>query len=676
MKLCLNMIVKNESGRIERALASVVQFIEGAVIVDTGSTDGTQALIEKFFEAHKLPVYVESAPFENWSQARNEALVSARRLAPTMDADYILLMDADMEIVVKDVSVFLAPRDGASYDLYQEAGSLKYQNRRLVHAAVSGQYRGVTHEYLDIPTAGCITPDVAYFVDHADGANRPDKYKRDIRLLLKDLKGDPNNARSMFYLANSYRDAGQPVRASLWYQRRVEAGGWDEEVWQAEVYLAHCYKDMNREGDFIRTLLSAYNRRPTRAEPMYDLARYYRDKGMNAPALACAEAVAHLPPSTDALFVNDWVYQAGIKEELSINAFYVPGKMAKGFDVTEKLSLQAGPYGGARELARSNLWHYIRPLSDHIGSFEWKKIDFTPPVDWVAMNPSVTLCNDALYCNVRCVNYRIDEHGRYLIKATDGTANDANPINTRNFVVRLDETYWNQPLKQWEVLPPPELPCEFKAVIGFEDMRIFAMRNDTQPAWTDAGLWSSATVRQIHPDGNCEQVLTKLKWYDETHLIHTDEHRMLRTPRSTEKNWAPLPRGNKVDFMWRPGELVNSDGETIVKHAHPLATDHISGSSQLIRWMGQYLLGITHEARTIPGSHLRWYYHRFAKYAANGALISLSKPFFFNEKGIEFCAGMCWHSDGTHVMISYGFKDEEARIARVHYMDLGEFLCQ
>ena len=44
------MIVKNESKVIERCLGSVKDFINYWVIVDTGSTDGTQQIIKNFMK--------------------------------------------------------------------------------------------------------------------------------------------------------------------------------------------------------------------------------------------------------------------------------------------------------------------------------------------------------------------------------------------------------------------------------------------------------------------------------------------------------------------------------------------------------------------------------------------------------------------------------------------------
>jgi hypothetical protein len=45
----------------------------------------------------------------------------------------------------------------------------------------------------------------------------------------------------------------------------------------------------------------------------------------------------------------------------------------------------------------------------------------------------------------------------------------------------------------------------------------------------------------------------------------------------------------------------------------------------------------------------------------------MSLPFCFNERVIEFCNGLCWHPEKplTELVLSYGFKDCEARVATV-----------
>ena len=50
-KLCLNMIVKNESKIIRRLFDSVSKIIDSYCICDTGSTDGTPEIIQAYFES-------------------------------------------------------------------------------------------------------------------------------------------------------------------------------------------------------------------------------------------------------------------------------------------------------------------------------------------------------------------------------------------------------------------------------------------------------------------------------------------------------------------------------------------------------------------------------------------------------------------------------------------------
>src|SRR5579864_9670206 len=206
--LCLNMIVRNERESLERCLVSAAPYVSCWVIGDTGSTDGTPEFIRSFFAARKIPGELHHFPFVDFAQGRNEALDRAR--ASPLLFDYLLLVDADMELLV-DAPDFLRNLTSVAYFVRQR-GDITYRNIRLLRPGVHAIYRGVTHEFLAVDSGETSKLNDISLLDHATGSNRKDKYRRDIRLLTEALpvERDPVMiARYMFYLANTLRDCGQ-----------------------------------------------------------------------------------------------------------------------------------------------------------------------------------------------------------------------------------------------------------------------------------------------------------------------------------------------------------------------------------------------------------------------------------------------------------------------------------
>ena len=268
--------------------------------------------------------------FLNFAQARNVALIAAQ--ASQLDFDYLLLSDADMELVVEDPAWIKKLNGGPAYDVKQVAGSLVYWNRRLLSRSAGGRYECPTHEYLDVPTAGTLNG--IWFRDYADGACRPGKLERDVILLEEALRTETRPGlieRIHFYLAQSYLDLGNWAKAAEHYKIRTGLGGFGEERWYAQMQYAKCLGQLGDEPGFLREMLRAYQMRPHRAEVLYELAKNFRERGENYSSLLFSDAGMQLPyPATDTLFLNKWVYSDGLKEEFSICAYYDERKRSRG----------------------------------------------------------------------------------------------------------------------------------------------------------------------------------------------------------------------------------------------------------------------------------------------------------------------------------------------------------
>ena len=335
-RLCLNMIVKNETAVLPRCLASVRPFIHYWVIVDTGSTDGTQDLLRR--ELAGIPGELHERPWKDFGTNRTEALELARN-----KADYILIMDADEVLEVPpgfqmpalSADMYMIPhRHGLSPELGWHLGT-------LVKASLPWWYRGVLHEVIDCRAEYKSEPlDGVVVWGHFDSARNTDpiaKYRRDAEVLEKALETEPDNARYVFYFAQSLKDSNQLERAVEAYERRVALGGWGEEVYYSLLMVASLGGRLG--WDWSRQLdayLRAYNGRPTRAEALCYCATHYRSTQEWALAELFAGAAASIPRPPDVLFIDESVYAWRALDELSIAAYYT-GKRRESRALTVRL---------------------------------------------------------------------------------------------------------------------------------------------------------------------------------------------------------------------------------------------------------------------------------------------------------------------------------------------------
>lgn len=312
--ICLNMIVRNEAAVIGRCLASVLPVIDYWVICDTGSTDGTPAVIAAALAS--VPGELHHHEWVNFGVNRTMAMKIAEK-----KADYVLLIDADM---ILNVHREFKPALNANAYLLRYTGVLDYWQTMLVESKCSWQYVGPTHEYIYSPSGTRAEKLDAISLTHfADGGERAEKFSRDISLLEAALATEPNNTRYMFYLAQSYANSGNFAQAINWYRKRIDAHGWDEERWYSMYQLAVMLEKSGAEVEIVADgYLRAYEYRPSRAEPLYQLAKMLRDKRRYALALLYIERALKISYPPDILFIEKPVYDYLALFEYAICAHY------------------------------------------------------------------------------------------------------------------------------------------------------------------------------------------------------------------------------------------------------------------------------------------------------------------------------------------------------------------
>lgn len=314
------MIVRDEEAVIRRCLDSARGLADSYVIVDTGSVDRTCELIE----AHELAGELHHRQWVNFGHNRTELMELAYD-----KADWLLLLDAD-HTVSHDGPPTLDPNvDGY---LVRHDDDPSYWVKRLVSGRRHWRFEGATHEYITCDEKGTITArlDSIAVRHHGDGGHRPEKFARDLALLEQEHQRNPQDPRTTFYLASTLRDLGHSQRAADVFLKRASMNGWDEERFYALLEAGRLTGDSG-------LLLQAWNARPTRAEPLYEIAVRERQRQGWPVAHLAAHAGAQLPiPEQDTLFVHRWVYEWGCEFELSIAAWWT-GQLDQARKATERL---------------------------------------------------------------------------------------------------------------------------------------------------------------------------------------------------------------------------------------------------------------------------------------------------------------------------------------------------
>ena len=379
--ITLCMIVKNENHEHFRTcLDSISKYIDYWVINDNGSTDGTQQFVKDYFAEKGIPGELNEVEWKGFGETRTEAL-----RACDGKAKWILMIDAD-DYIQGELPIDKLDDSMDGYSVFIRRGDFQWWRNQIFKADSGWKYTGVLHEYAECPPKqklNALKTDRLqgdYYLDartlgarnmNEDGTpiDHIKKYSRDAEELEEALKDEPDNQRYQFYLAQSYFDSHQWEKAEEAYAKRAKMGGWAEEVFYSIFRVGVTKLLQNKPWmDAQDTFLQAWNIKPDRAEPLYELARVHRLNKNPRLGYLFSKAGLEIPfPQNDILFLSRDVYDWKILDEFASTAFYI-GDIENGYNACRKLMmlLDNGTVPSEhRERIAGNLAHYENALNDY-----------------------------------------------------------------------------------------------------------------------------------------------------------------------------------------------------------------------------------------------------------------------------------------------------------------------
>lgn len=331
--ICLNMIVKNESKNLHRLFKSLHEVIDYYVIHDTGSSDGTQGLIKEIMDSYDISGEIIEEDWVNFGVNRQKALDSV--INSDFNPDYALWIDADEEFYYKDKEYFNNLTKDC-YHIKRIYGSIDYYNPHLFRVSnnneIGWHWEGPVHNYLSNKHPYIrenVDKNLIHIKSHhhggakSHGVTSREKYLRDAKLLLDHLKTHPDDPRSIFYLAQSYRDTGTELEEAIkWYKKRLEVGGWIQEKYISCLKLGVLLRRVGREQEGFYYYLLSYEYDNSRYECFYHLIHHYRQKGMRKLALSLYKQLKPVDVNNNKLFLVYDIHEWKLDFELTIITYY------------------------------------------------------------------------------------------------------------------------------------------------------------------------------------------------------------------------------------------------------------------------------------------------------------------------------------------------------------------
>jgi glycosyltransferase involved in cell wall biosynthesis len=349
-KVVLTMIVKNEEHVIERVLVSCLPIIDTYCIVDTGSTDNTKQIIKDFFDSRGITGKLIDFPFTNFEECRNQTIIHGKELG-----DFGFWIDADEELILNDdfnktnFDLLLSTNKDI-YTLDCNYSGMLYKRTQLYNLKSDFEWYGPVHEALrkkDLSDCSIGSFNMGYVKITPDGnswkTDLSEKYENHAKILLEyQEQNNWKDPRWTFYLAQSYRDAGQVllnkdikdekginlIKKSVHYykQRLTEKPGYLDEKFYSQLMVARLsYFFASNEDVFLELIRCEEYNFSNRCEHLFSIVSYLqREKMFKSADLYCTKALKYIKDGLKSnLFVEQFIYDWAFYDTYGTNLFYI-----------------------------------------------------------------------------------------------------------------------------------------------------------------------------------------------------------------------------------------------------------------------------------------------------------------------------------------------------------------
>lgn len=272
--ISLCMIVKNEAQTLSRCLSSILEAIDELIVVDTGSSDSTREIAQKFGARLYDFEWVD-----DFSAARNFAFSQGH-------GDYLMWMDADDVLKSGDLPRFqdmkkrLCPGIVGVTMPYllnpDESGRprMRFTRERLVRRDANPRWVGAVHEVIDYKGYSLYSDLAICHLPVKSGVS-----DRNLRIYQRLLdSGHPFDPRERYYYARELMENERYDQAIEQFNQFLclQEGWLENRVWCCQD-LAACLRALGRREEALGALMRSLSLDVPRAEILCEIGRHWME---------------------------------------------------------------------------------------------------------------------------------------------------------------------------------------------------------------------------------------------------------------------------------------------------------------------------------------------------------------------------------------------------------------